>query len=118
MLEDPRGKVAQATPPLPAHTCGRPRRELRVEVEGVLRPAHRGLEGRRGALHCTCPQVRSVESDLGTSRSIIFHPKTMVHDQAWQTHVLSSPFQVVGDWVAETFRKQSWLEIGIQTNCS
>ena len=46
MLEDPRGKVAQATPPLPAHTCGRPRRELRVEVEGVLRPAHRWLEGR------------------------------------------------------------------------
>ena len=41
------GKAHRPAPlSLPAHTCGCPRRELGVEVEGVLRPAHRRLEGR------------------------------------------------------------------------
>lgn len=41
------GKTHRPAPlSLPARTCGRPRRELGVEVEGVLWPAHRRLEGR------------------------------------------------------------------------
>lgn len=45
--DDPPPASGTALLPLPrARTCGRPGCELGVEVEGVLRPAHRGLEGR------------------------------------------------------------------------